>query len=40
MLYAGAKELMRNQSEAGRVIEVESEEEVEGLEDVLQVEDH
>jgi len=31
MLYAGAKELMRNTSEAGRVIDVES---VEDLEDI------
>lgn len=39
MLYAGAKELMRNQSEAGRVLEVESAEEVEGIEARLQGED-
>lgn len=39
MLYAGAKELMRNQSEAGRVIEIDSAEEVESIEEKLQGED-
>jgi hypothetical protein len=39
MLYAGAKELMRNQSEAGRIIEIEAAEEVETIEEVLQGED-
>jgi len=32
MLYAGAKELMRNTAEAGRVIELESAEELENIE--------
>jgi len=39
MLYAGAKELMRNQSEAGRIIEIDSVEEVETIEQKLQGED-
>lgn len=39
MLYAGAKELMRNQSEAGRVIEIDAAEEVESIEEKLQGED-
>jgi len=39
MLYAGAKELMRNQSEAGRIIEIGDAEEVETIEEVLQGED-
>lgn len=39
MLYAGAKELMRNQSEAGRMIEIDAAEEVETIEQVLQGED-
>jgi len=32
MLYAGAKELMRNTAEAGKVIELESVEDLEGIE--------
>jgi len=32
MLYAGAKELMRNTAEAGKVIEVESAEELDDIE--------
>lgn len=39
MLYAGAKELMRNQSEAGRIVEVDTAEEVEDMEKKLQAED-
>lgn len=31
MVYAGAKELMRNQAEVGRIIEIDS---VEGLEEI------
>jgi hypothetical protein len=31
MLYAGAKELMRNTAEVGRVIEIDSVEELEDL---------
>lgn len=39
MLYAGAKELFRSQAEAGRLIEVDSSEDVEGIEERLQGED-
>lgn len=40
MLYAGAKELLRNQAEVGRVLEVESAEDVEeGLEGRLKGEE-
>lgn len=35
MLYAGAKELMRNTAEVGKVIEVADEDEVLGVEEVL-----
>ncbi len=35
MLYAGAKELMRNTAEAGRVIEMQDVEELEGIEGIL-----
>jgi len=35
MLYAGAKELVRNQSEVGRIIEIDSVEDLEGIEDKL-----
>ncbi|KAF2238908.1 glia maturation factor beta [Viridothelium virens] len=35
MLYAGAKELMRNTAEVGRIIEIESAEDLEGLEEKL-----
>lgn len=35
MLYAGARETMRGASEAGRVLEVEDSEGVEGVEAVL-----
>lgn len=35
MLYAGAKELMRNTAEVGRVIEVADEEEVLGVQEEL-----
>ncbi|SMQ53807.1 unnamed protein product [Zymoseptoria tritici ST99CH_1A5] len=39
MLYAGAKELMKNSAEVGRILEVESGEEVEGVEERLQGEE-
>ncbi|KEQ71845.1 glia maturation factor beta, partial [Aureobasidium namibiae CBS 147.97] len=35
MVYAGAKELMRNQAEVGRIIEIDSAEELEEIEDQL-----
>jgi len=35
MLYAGAKELMRNTSEVGRILEVDTAEDVEGIEALL-----
>ena len=35
MLYAGAKELMRNTAEVGKVIEVSDEDEIMGVEEVL-----
>jgi hypothetical protein len=35
MLYAGAKELMRNTAEVNRIIEVDSAEEVEQVEEKL-----
>ncbi|KAF1821700.1 glia maturation factor beta [Dissoconium aciculare CBS 342.82] len=35
MLYAGAKELMRNTSEAGRIIEIDSPEDLESIEEKL-----
>ena len=35
MLYAGAKELMRNEAEVGRVLEVGDAEELAGIEAVL-----
>lgn len=39
MLYAGAKELMKNTAEAGKIIEVESADDLESIEDKLQGED-
>lgn len=39
MLYAGAKELMRNTAEVNRIIEVREAEEVEGIEEVLRGEE-
>lgn len=39
MLYASAKELMRNTAEVGRIIEIDSIEELEGLEDMLRGEE-
>lgn len=39
MLYTGAKELMRNTAEVGRIIEVESAEDMEGVEDTLKGEE-
>jgi len=38
MAYAGAKELMRNTSEVGRIIELESAEELDELEEKLKSE--
>lgn len=35
MLYASARELMRNQSEASKVIEIEDAEEIEGVAETL-----
>ena len=35
MLYAGAKELMRNTAEAGRVLEMQDGEDLEGIEEIL-----
>jgi hypothetical protein len=35
MLYAGAKELMRNTAEVGKIIEIDSPEELEEIEDKL-----
>ncbi|KAL9529303.1 Actin-depolymerizing factor [Sphaerulina musiva] len=39
MLYAGAKELMRSTSEAGKLIDIDSAEDLEGIEEVLKGED-
>ncbi|KAK3073140.1 hypothetical protein LTR53_005522 [Teratosphaeriaceae sp. CCFEE 6253] len=39
MLYAGAKELMRNQSEAGRIIEIDAAEDLEEIEEKLKGEE-
>ena len=39
MLYASAKELLRNQSEVGRIIEIDSTEDLEGIEEKLKGED-
>ena len=39
MVYAGAKELMRNQAEVGRIIEIDSAEELEEIEDQLRGEE-
>lgn len=35
MLYAGAKELMRNTAEVGKIIEVDTAEDLEDIEDKL-----
>ena len=35
MLYAGAKELMRNEAEVGRVVEIGDAEELAGIEGML-----
>ncbi|KXT12091.1 hypothetical protein AC579_1874 [Pseudocercospora musae] len=35
MLYAGAKELMKNTAEAGKIIEIENAEDLEGIEEIL-----
>lgn len=35
MLYAGAKELMRNTAEAGRVIEIDTAEDLEDIKEKL-----
>ena len=39
MLYAGAKELMRNTAEVGRIIEIDSSEDLAEIEDKLKGED-
>ncbi|QIW99337.1 hypothetical protein AMS68_004855 [Peltaster fructicola] len=39
MLYAGAKELLRNQSEVGRIIEIDSVDDLEDVESKLKGED-
>lgn len=39
MLYAGAKELMRTHSEVGRIIEIDSAEELEEIEEKLKGEE-
>ena len=39
MLYAGAKELLRNQAEVGKIIEIDSTEDLEEIEDKLKGED-
>ncbi|KAK5134103.1 hypothetical protein LTR08_006993 [Meristemomyces frigidus] len=39
MLYAGAKELMRNQSEVNRIIEIDSADDLEDIEEKLKGED-
>jgi hypothetical protein len=39
MLYAGAKELMRNQSEAGKIIEIKDAEDVLEMEEKLKGEE-
>ncbi|KAG9524965.1 glia maturation factor beta, partial [Aureobasidium melanogenum] len=39
MLYAGAKELMRNQAEVGRIIEIDNAEDLEEIEDQLRGEE-
>ena len=39
MLYAGAKELMRNTAEVGRIIEISDIEDLEGIEALLKGED-
>ncbi|KAH0042355.1 glia maturation factor beta, partial [Aureobasidium melanogenum] len=39
MLYAGAKELVRNQAEVGRIIEIDSAEDLEEIEDQLRGEE-
>lgn len=39
MLYAGAKELLRNQAEVNRIIEIDSAEDLEEIEDKLKGED-
>lgn len=36
MLYAGAKELMKNTAEAGKIIEIDSADELESIEEKLQ----
>jgi hypothetical protein len=39
MLYAGAKELLRNQAEVAKIIEIDSTEDLESIEDTLKGED-
>lgn len=38
MLYAGAKELMRNTAEVGRVIDIDDAEELQNIEEMLKPE--
>ncbi|KAM3424075.1 hypothetical protein BST61_g11374 [Cercospora zeina] len=40
MLYAGAKELIRSTSEAGKLIEIDAAEDLEGIEEKLKGEDY
>jgi len=39
MLYAGAKELLRNNAEVGRVLDIDAVEDLEGIEALLKGED-
>jgi hypothetical protein len=39
MLYAGAKELLRNQAEVGKIIEIDSTDELESIEEKLKGEE-
>lgn len=39
MLYAGAKELLRSESEVGRIIEIDSTDDLDGIESRLKGED-
>jgi len=39
MLYASAKEFLRNESEVGRIIEIDSADDLESIEDKLKGED-
>jgi hypothetical protein len=39
MLYAGAKELLRNQAEVGKIIEIDSTDDLENIEEKLKGEE-